>query len=160
MTYHGNKILKFCVPADGKKFELKINGGEVDLMGVVRDGGWQSFKGWKRKGSKIVGYQTGIFRIIRVADSCASFIEVWNKITGAGFVLAPGEWREAFLAKYTHPDVPDERCLIGFAGSLCLGSDGHFCFPYLEKYGARWESLFYSIENNFSDRWCWLVQDK
>lgn len=139
----------FPIPPDGEKFELTINGDEVDPMEMVKADGYKNPRIWEFGGGpskweyncrRVEGIQTTHFKLVRAHKYQLSVQDV-NEELGKHGGLALGQWRESFRKKYH----PDGKGPIGFAGSTWVDPHGDLLFPYLVDGGGVWRSDFHWV---------------
>ena len=143
------------IPKDGEIFELTHPGvRDADPIGMMC-GDVSDPDKFEFKGQEIKGTQTKKFKLVSVGPQ--PNVEAVNKVLAEHGTPALGQWRQAFMEKYPHPD---NKSYIGFTGSEWVGPKGSCLFPYLGGCGVSWDSGFCSIGENFGAFWRFAVEVK
>lgn len=144
-----------AIPADEEWFSLEVD-DDVDPMDVVTSAGYNP-SGWKYLGPRLSGKRTLQVKLVRLGY-IRNLEEARKKVDELGYRLLEGQARESFKASFPRPD--NDKGPVVFAGSVWRGPDGSASVAFL--YGSRgaWGSYFFCSDDDFRDRWRWLVVGK
>ncbi len=141
------------VPADNVKFELALDGNEIDPIEMPKNDGYVITRNWKFIGNRIFAVGTRPFKLVGVGY-CRDFDEVLSKLRKHGKIPG-GQWREAFRKRFRRPTSQVD--FIGIADASWVDTRNCRRFPYLDGSEGMWDSFFATTARDFHDDWRWLV---
>ncbi len=144
-------VIYRAYPATGKVFELTLNGSDpaTHPIEMVRRDGYDNPEKWRFTGKQLDRIKTRSFKLVEIGYQ-PNFDAACKALKSHG-TIPSGQWREAFKAR---DQKPDGKGPIGVADPSWVSPDGTVNFPCV--YGDG-ESIFHWTDDDFSDRWRWLV---